>query len=285
MSRFDRQPKLMQYDGTVSAGTEYCINYEIGYSGCRHTCCSRFFIMERMMNERPNYYAIIPANVRYDSELRANEKLMYGEITALANKTGECWASNQYFAELYGVTPQAVSKWISHLNDCGYINVEIAYKGNTKEVDRRIIRIVSTNVSEVSTNDCGGINKRLIPHKQKFKDNNTSKNNTRDNNLIYSQVVNYLNNRIGSRYNPKSGYIQRLITARMNDGYAVEDFYTVIDKKAAEWHGTKMAQYLRPQTLFGTKFEAYLNQPVSKTNVRKAFDVIDSIEEDGNGFW
>ena len=135
------------------------------------------------MNERPNYYAIIPASVRYDNELRPNEKLMYGEITALSNSTGECWASNNYFAELYDVTPQAVSGWINDLKRKGYIEVDILYKDNTKEIKNRIIRIVSTKV-------CEGINKSLIGGKQKFKDNNTRKNNTRDNK--YSDVPDYL---------------------------------------------------------------------------------------------
>ena len=143
------------------------------------------------MREYPNYYAVIPASVRYDKDLRANEKLMYGEITSLSNATGECWASNNYFAELYQVTPQAVSGWIRHLKEKGYITVDIIYKEGTKEIAKRIIRIVSTN-------DCGGINKSLIginedltsinksliPFKQKFNDNNTSNNNKQNNKSI-----------------------------------------------------------------------------------------------------
>lgn len=138
------------------------------------------------MKEQPNYYAIIPASVRYDKELRANEKLMYGEITALTNATGECWASNNYFAELYGVTPQAVSGWINDLKKKGYISIDYSYKEGTREIDKRILRIASTDVSEVSINVEGGINKSLRGYKQKFKDNNTSNNITRNN--IYSDV-------------------------------------------------------------------------------------------------
>lgn len=129
------------------------------------------------MKEMPNYYAIIPANVRYDKDLRANEKLMYGEITALANKSGESWASNQYFADLYQVTPQAVSKWINNLKEKGYISVDFLYKEESKEIDKRVIRIVSTNVSEVSTNDLGVSTNDLGGYQQKFKENNTRKNN------------------------------------------------------------------------------------------------------------
>ena len=134
------------------------------------------------------YYAVIPANVRYDKRLKANEKLLYGEITALTNERGYCWAGNKYFSDLYGVTPQAVSKWINGLKDCGYISIEYTYKNGTKEIESRIIKLVSTNVSEVSTNVSEvstnvseGINKCFRGYKQKVKDNNTCLNNTVNN--------------------------------------------------------------------------------------------------------
>lgn len=71
-----------------------------------------------------NYYAIIPANVRYDEQLKANAKLLYGEITGLCNEKGFCWASNQYFAELYKVSKTSISLWIKELIDNGYIEIE-----------------------------------------------------------------------------------------------------------------------------------------------------------------
>ena len=58
--------------------------------------------------EQPSYYAIIPAKIRYDSRLTASEKLLYGEITAMCNQEGYCWATNEYFAELYGGTARCV---------------------------------------------------------------------------------------------------------------------------------------------------------------------------------
>lgn len=67
------------------------------------------------MKEQPNYYAIIPASVRYCKELSANEKLLYGEITALTNKEGYCWASNDYFANLYKVESRTVRRWLGNL--------------------------------------------------------------------------------------------------------------------------------------------------------------------------
>ena len=80
------------------------------------------------MNENVAYYAIIPANVRYDPDLPPNAKLLYGEITALCNEKGFCWASNRYFADLYGVSKKSVSNWIGILAEKGYIQVNFSYK-------------------------------------------------------------------------------------------------------------------------------------------------------------
>ena len=91
------------------------------------------------MQEKPNYYAIIPAEVRYDNDLRPNEKLFFGEIVALSNTTGVCNASNNYFATLYGVVPSAISKWVKDLEEKQYISVEYVKKGN--EITERKITI------------------------------------------------------------------------------------------------------------------------------------------------
>ena len=88
-----------------------------------------------------NYYSIIPGKVRYDKDLKANAKLLYGEITALCNEKGICWASNKYFADLYGVSKETISRWISQLAEKEYIFIKIFYKKDSKEVDKRIISI------------------------------------------------------------------------------------------------------------------------------------------------
>lgn len=88
-----------------------------------------------------NYYAIIPANVRYDKNLTANAKLLFAEITSLTHQTGYCYATNEYFAELYGVSQSTIKDWLSQLEKFGYINREIVYKDGTKEIQERRIRI------------------------------------------------------------------------------------------------------------------------------------------------
>ena len=121
------------------------------------------------MEEKPNYFAIIPADVRYDEELKLGAKMMYGEITSLTYKTGECWASNNYFATLYKVTPQAISKWIKALEKQKYITIE--YEKEGKSITKRIIKLVSTTVDR-------GINHSLEGYQPEIKGNNTSINNT-----------------------------------------------------------------------------------------------------------
>lgn len=98
------------------------------------------------MEDKPTYYAIIPAVIRYDEDLKPNEKLLYGEITALTNKTGVCFAKNDYFAQLYGVTTKSIKNWIKNLRDKGYIKTLIQYKKGTKEVKCRAIIINGTPI-------------------------------------------------------------------------------------------------------------------------------------------
>lgn len=73
---------------------------------------------------KPNYYAIITAEVRYDKELPPNAKLLYGEISALANQKGYCYATNKYFADLYDVAEKTISEWIKQLKIRGHIHCE-----------------------------------------------------------------------------------------------------------------------------------------------------------------
>lgn len=123
------------------------------------------------MKESPSYYAIIPANVRYDENLKPNSKLLYGEITALASKNGVCYASNNYFAQLYNVDISTISKCITQLKDKDYIQVD--YIVNDDKTKRRIIRLRGIEKFQ------GVLKNRLGGYCKNTKENNTS-NNTID---------------------------------------------------------------------------------------------------------
>ena len=221
-----------------------------------------------MDKELPSYYSIIPATVRYDHNLKANEKLMYGEITALASKNGYCWAENRYFAELYDVHKITISNWLKNLEDNGYIRTELKYVYGTKQVSKRLIYINDTPISQIAkgykSNDYDPINQNTKEELSTTSNNNTrdiyttSSNSTR---TPYKEIIDYLNEKTGRKYKHTAIANQRVIKARMNEGYTLEDFKTVIDKKTVEWkNDVKMKKFLRPETLFGTNFDRYLNE-------------------------
>lgn len=131
------------------------------------------------MEEKPNYFAIIPASVRYNKNLNSSQKMFYGEITALTYKTGECWASNKYFSTLYEVSPSLISNWVKALEKENLITVDYEKKG--KEITKRIIRIIGTQyIDNVFNKSEDGYSKYL-------KENNTSINNTSIKKEIYKE--------------------------------------------------------------------------------------------------
>ena len=85
--------------------------------------------------------------------------------------------------------------------------------------------------------------------------------------IPYQLIITYLNQKIGTSYKSTSQKTQGFIKARFNNGFTLENFYKVIDIKYNEWFKTDMAKFLRPETLFGNKFEGYLNQVEDKKEV------------------
>lgn len=134
------------------------------------------------MKEEPSYFAIIPANVRYDEDLPPNAKLLYGEITALCNKHGYCWATNNYFADLYKVSKNTVSRWVNMLIKKGYLESETTTKKHSKEIDKRFLRIGHPPIKNDDTpplkNATPPIKNDDTPHTKKRKGNKTVINNT-----------------------------------------------------------------------------------------------------------
>ena len=98
---------------------------------------------------------------------------------------------------------------------------------------------------------------------------------------VAEDVVTFLNSTVGSNYKSTTDKTRKLIAARLAEGFTVDDFKAVITKKAKEWQGTDMAQYLRPETLFGTKFEGYLNQPEARNNRRSPISRAEQERQEG----
>ena len=102
---------------------------------------------------KPNYYAIIPAEVRYNKKLTPNAKLLYAEITALCNMNGKCTASTEYFCRLYEVSRVSIQKWLKILEDNDYIKRVNIYKLGSKEIDKRVITLVNIPTQEKFTDN------------------------------------------------------------------------------------------------------------------------------------
>lgn len=131
------------------------------------------------MNEeiKSNYYAIIPAVVRYDNELTDKAKLLYGEITCLSSKEGYCFATNNYFAKLYRCTTRAIQNTISKLQERGYIRVVIENNFERK--------IYLTDALGYEKNFVGGYEKIFMGGYEKNFTNNNINNNIDDDYLFY----------------------------------------------------------------------------------------------------
>jgi len=128
---------------------------------------------------KPNYYAIIPAEVRYSKKLTPNAKLLYAEITALCNMNGKCTASTDYFCRLYEVSRVSIQKWLKILEDNNYIKRINKYKPHSKQIEARVITLVNipskeklidnTNINITNTNLTDS-NKKAFFKKPKLDD-------------------------------------------------------------------------------------------------------------------
>ncbi len=166
-------------------------------------------------------------------------------------------------AEETDMTPREIRTGLDHLKSTGEVTIKSYSKYSVftvtnyhcyQDCDKQATNSRQTNdkqtTSKRQTND-----KRTttIEEKKEIKEGK--------NNKIVQNVVTHLNVAAGTRYRYQTESTKRVITARLSDGYTEKDLLTVIDKKTEEWKGTDMEKFLRPQTLFGGKFENYLNQP------------------------
>lgn len=122
------------------------------------------------------YYAIIPAEVRYDESLIPSAKLLYGEITALCNEKGYCWATNEYFAKLYFVSKKTISTWIKSLSNSGYISLQFVRNDDEKQTVVRLIKIAGSFCVPITKTSIPPGRKLHGPHNEKVTENNTMNN-------------------------------------------------------------------------------------------------------------
>lgn len=213
-----------------------------------------------MERDEPNYFAIIPANVRYDKNLKDKAKLLYGEITALCNKEGVCWAKNEYFADLYDVTKTTVSTLIKNLIDNGYIKSKLIYKEGTKEILNRYLSIVKN------------------PIKKNLKDNNI--------NIIINKkeeekekIIDFYNNNFGLI----TPYVAENIFSYLEDGLQqdliIRAMEEAISNNIRKWNYVKtilndcVNNQIKTLEQYTIKQREFKNKKANKTTVSKKQEV------------
>lgn len=211
----------------------------------------------------------IPKEIWLSKDLTLQEKVFIVEIDSLDNEKG-CFASNKHFSDFFGLSIGRVSQVINSLKKKGYIDIE--YIRENKEIVERIIKInkppypIYYSKGGYLENDKNPIKYPKGGYLENDKGNNTLSNNTISNNtniyIPYREIIDCLNQLAGTHYKASTDKTKKMIKARWNEGFDLIDFQTVIKKKCDEWIGTDMEKYLRPETLFGNKFENYLNQKI-----------------------
>ena len=220
----------------------------------------------------------IPKEIWLSTDLKVMEKLILVEIDSLDNEDG-CFASNEHFSKFFSLSKNRCSEIIKSLEKKGYIKIDYIYQEGSKAISRRVIRCVR-NIDGGIRNIDNPIRKTEEGYSENREDNNTSFNNTFSNTsnkkdiveqssttpLPYEEIVQYLNQKTNKNFKHTSKVTQRHIRARLAEGFTVSDFKQVIDNKCNDWlRDQKMKEYLRPETLFGTKFESYLNSNTTTT--------------------
>ena len=265
--------------------------------------------------EKPNFYGIMPANVRYDKNLKPMEKILYTEITALSNKEGYCFASNSYFGELYEVNKKTVSTWVNNLEKQGYIKIVLIYKQGTKEITERRIYI-NQKVSPVNKNADTYPQKNGDPIHKKMEDNNTSiilQDDVVNNNITITQKENETTKEIEQQHqlvaiNLAKTELSKLCdnkfaidTALLTHRYKIQTLYKYLgrDKFLETFEKIQESSYLKEQAknigqflnwLFSSKKENFLNvfndvyADKDKNSVNSSNESVAYVEANENSF-
>lgn len=188
--------------------------------------------------ERPNYYAVIPADVRY-SDVSSSAKLLFAEVTALANKTGTCWASNRYFAELYGVHSDSITRWVKELEAAGFVSTKIVKTAGNK----RYICI-----TDVPTRK----NTATYPQKRQVINNKTNSNSFVK---LESTLLSLVNKVVGRDFRtlPERG------VKKTTDAFTMEEIErALVALTEDDWHKDKLKEFKIDYLIRSTTIDKFL---------------------------
>ena len=136
MHKANEVKNALNYNGKL-----FGLNEENKKSKSAEICENICVEAQQIKEPEPSYYAVIPANVRYDTRLSPLAKLLYGEITCFCQKEGFCWATNAYFEKLYEKSERQIIRIINQLVEYGYIYRVVEYDEKTKQMKKRQLRL------------------------------------------------------------------------------------------------------------------------------------------------
>lgn len=230
--------------------------------------------------KRDNYIALQGWMIT-DLNLKGNELIIYACIYGFSQAEDQVFSGSlQYLADWTNSTKQGVMRCLKSLVEKGYITKAEKVINGVKFCEYCTTKfnggMQQSLIGGIQQSLTGGVQQSLTNN---LVPDNTDIDNKKDNKDIYVEIIDYLNNKIGTAYKATSKTTRQHIRARIAEGYTVEDFFKVIDNQHEEWKGTKFEQYLRPATLFGTKFENYLNKrPTGKKPTPPGWDKLPGMQ-------
>lgn len=212
----------------------------------------------------------------YPSAALLNQMIYWSDRTS--RKDGYFYKSyNEWYEELH-LTEYQVRRATKKLKSFGFVDTALKkangaptlhYKVDTKEVSEWILKKLKNGNLRNSRMDSEETQESLTEITTKTTTEITNNNILSPSSTAYpyKDVIDYLNQQTGKNYKSTTKKNQTVIRARTDEGFSLDDFKRVIDNKVAEWKGANMEKYLRPETLFGTKFEGYLNQELQPSGM------------------
>lgn len=215
------------------------------------------------MDIKDTNFVTIQGWMRTKLNLKGNELLAYAVIYGFSQTDGAKFTgSRKYLAEWCGCSLATIDRTLNSLVDKGLISrTSCVTKHGYRAVEYAAMGPTTINESldtEPRTADTDDPRTPTVEPQPLLEEPQTPAQSKEPDPA--EVVVDYLNRRAGTHYKATTANTRKLIKARLKEGFTVDEFKLVIDKKCAEWLNNRdMAQYLRPETLFGNKFESYLN--------------------------
>lgn len=234
-------------------------------------------------------FGLIPQMLTRDKEVSIEAKAIYAYLSAFAGNNTEAFPSVSLICSELNISENRYHKHRKILLIKGYIKIrrerlDSGFSKNHYEIVQTIpntVHLQNEGIGNVGIGNVGIQNEgtninslnKIIINKNSDEKNIMSV----ETDYAYSEIIDYLNLKASTSFKSNSKTTQTLIKSRMNEGFTIDDFKTVIDKKVFGWlQDPNFSKYLRPATLFGTKFESYLNERVkgyegSSTSVTKEY--------------